>query len=458
MNVSSPEVAENWTYSDDVEITSAGILLNKGKVDSYSYFAHKRPLGRDDFLQIALRFSLGKPTATDIPDRPWANDHKVNGFFIQFTPNSEPLLSSFADAVRITLHGLVVMLISHHDKDDHGYHILYRYFDRPTEVRRAYIDILFDEIGETRNVDKGCKVNPHIGDITWTLELDFERENSLRLLTQNGPDESPMECFTVHGINRYIDIHTSYINLFTSMGSESVFDIILKELVFAEKKHRLDVKEALHVSHELAAEIFDKVKTYTGMISQNKEMMRELTVSYKDLAEKSGRLELFMQDLFRGTRRFEEHVVESITKLQSVNPETLPKLMRVKILLNSLQHRQEKIFQRLVTIKGQFAAKKVFRKARKMLKKVELSFKELSEDIGSQQFSTFFTKIEGFVDLLRRIDLQTYVEDVRTRVAGKKAIIKKAKQYGVISVVILAGLSLICSWLIFRMIAKAEKL
>lgn len=456
--MSSPEVDANWSYSEDVEITSAGILLNKGKVDSYSYFAHTRPLDRDDFLQIALRFGVGKPIATDVPGRASVDDHRVNGFFIQFTPNSEPLLSSFADAERITFHGLVIMLISHHDKDDHGYHILYRYFDRPTEVRRAYIDILFDEVGEPRNSEKGCTVDPHAGDITWTLELDFERDNSLRLVTQNGSEGTPTECFKVQGINQYIDVHSSYMNIFTSMGSESVFEIVLKELVFAEKKHGLDVREALHVSHELAAEIFDKVKTYTGMIHDNQAVMRELTSAYKDLADKANRLEVFMQDLFRGTRRFEEHAVESITKLQTVNPETLPKLMRVKILLTSLQQRQDKIFQRLVTIKGQFAAKKVFRKARKMLKRVELSFKELSDDIGSNQFGAFFTRIEGFVDLLKRIDLQTYVEDVRKRVAGKKAVAKKTQQYGLISVLLLAGISLVCSWLICRMIAKAEKL
>lgn len=346
------------------------------------------------------------------PDTPTAEDHKVNGFFVQFTSASEPLTSSFADAETLTFHGLVIMLISHHDGDDHSFHILYRYFDRPTEVKRSYIDILFDEVGAPRNADKGCTVNPRNGDITWTIDIDFEKVKTLRLTTQNGPNETPTQCFQIEGVSHYVDLYSNFLNLFTSMGSEFTFDVVLRELVFAEKQHSLDVKESLHVSHELAGEIFDKVKTYTALVGQNKEAMVTLATGYRELAEKSSRLELFMQDLFRGTRRFEEHVLESIVRLQTVNPETLPKMLRAKVLLASLQSRQDKIFQRLVSIKGLFAAKKVFKKARKMLKKVEMGFKELAEDVGSTQFNAFFARIDGFVDLLQKMDLKTYVEDV----------------------------------------------
>lgn len=47
---------------------------------------------------------------------------------------------------------------------------------------------------------------------------------------------------------------------------------------------------------------------------------------------------------------------------------------------------------------------------------------------------------------------------MRKRVQGKKALVAKTQNYGLWSVLALAGLSLVGSWLICRMITKAEKL
>lgn len=385
-------------------------MLNSGQEDSYSYLAMRHPLDRDDFLRIALKFKVSP--VIKMKESPSVEDHKVNGFFVQFTSTAEPLTSSFTNGEIMTFHGLVLMFVSHHDQDDHTYHLTYRYFDRPTQVRRAYIDILFDEIGLDKNKDKGCTVTPGEHDLEWVIDMDFEKEKRLRLNLRSDPNAPLRECFAMDGLSRYVDHNSNYLNIFSSMGSEFTFAVWLKEAVFSEKKHRLDVKESLHVSHELAAEIFDKVKTFSQILNDDKQTLAEVGSGYRELADKTGRLETYMQDLFRGTRRFEEHIVESITKFQAVNPETLPKMMKVKVLLDSLQYRQDRIFQRLVSIKGLMAAKRVFRKARKMLKRVELSFKELSDDISSDQFNAFFAKIRDFVEVVGRLDLKNFVTDV----------------------------------------------
>lgn len=370
----------------------------------------RHPLDRDDVLRIHLKFRIGSVMKT--PGKDTVEDHKVNGLFVQFTSTSEPLVSSFSDSEVVTFHGLVLMFVSHHDQNDHSYHTTWRYFDRPTQVKRAYIDLLFDQIELGKQKETGCTVAPGDHLMEWLLTFDFENAKTLKLQIINDGSSVPNDCFTVSSIERYVAHDSNYMNLFTSMGSDFVFSVALKEIVFAEKKHRLDVRESLQVSHDLAIEIFDKVKTFSDIINEDKVALKEITKSYRELAEKSSKLESYVIDLFRGTRRFEEHVVESITKYSSMNPETIPKMMRIRTVLDSLRFRQDKVFQRLVSIKGLMAAKKIFKKARSLLKKVELSFKVLTENVNSDEFRRFFAKMNNFTELLNRIDLQSFVADV----------------------------------------------
>lgn len=370
----------------------------------------RTPLDRDDVLRIHLKFRIGSVMRAPAGDS--VEDHKVNGFFVQFTSTAEPLVSSFSDAEVVTFHGLVLMFISHHEQEDHSYHTTWRYFDRPTQVKRAYIQVLFDQVQQGLRREDGCTIAPGEHLMEWLLTFDFETSKTLKLVVVNDGGSAPTECFTVAAIDRYVAHDSNHMNVFTSMGSHFTFSVGLTEVTFAEKKHRLDVKESLQVSKELAAEIFDKVRTFSAAINADKATLKEVTEGYRELAAKSAQLEGYVADLFRGTRRFEEHVVESITRLTVMNPQTIPKMMRIRALLDTLRFRQDKVFQRLVSIKGLMAAKKVFKRARSLLKKVELGLKTLTDDVNSDDFRRFFAKANSFAGLLNRIDLPSFVADV----------------------------------------------
>ena len=407
----SKELLNNWIYSEqEVIISPSEIILNSGKADSSSFLALLNPLDRDDYLQIQLKLKVGDLMTEE--GKTIMDDHKVNGFFIQFSQKSISLVSDFQNSDILTFHGLVIMFISHHEENDHGYHTTYRYFDRETEVKRSYIDILFDELVEGKRNDRGCVSHPVDNYLEWQIDLDFEKSKSLKLSLKKSLLGDFEECFKIDHIASYINHNANYLSMFTSMGSQYTFELGLTELRFVEKKHRLDVDESLLVSHELAVEIFDKLKTFSKTVNQDKETLMSIHNSYQEVSQKTSLLEVFMRDLFRGTRKFEEHVIESLTRFRVFNPENLPKMMRIKQHLETLQFKQDKVFQRFVSIKGLIAAKKVFHKTRKMLKRIEKGVSKLTEQISSEEFTGFFGKVDGFVDLMKRMDLVEVIEDV----------------------------------------------
>ena len=159
-------------------------------------------------------------------------------------------------------------------------------------------------------------------------------------------------------------------------------------------------------------EIFDKVKTFTNTFNADGKNLVSIGTSYKELLKKTAFLNTFASDLFRGTRKFEEHILENLKKYKVFNPENLPKMMKIKMCLETLKFKQNRIFQRFVSIKSLFAAKKVFKNTQKNLRRVEKLFKDFVKLMSSEQMTGFSKKMENFMGFMKNINLKKSVEDV----------------------------------------------
>jgi hypothetical protein len=197
-----------------------------------------------------------------------------------------------------------------------------------------------------------------------------------------------------------------------STGSRFTMKIDLYQIKLLEKKHKLDVEDSLLVSHELVEEIFDKVAHFTDKIGKNTEALRSIQDLQSSLLTKSKYLEIFTKDLYMGTRRFQEHMIENLNKYKLVNPESMPKMAKIRQSIKTLETKQAKIFERFMTIKSLLSAKKVFKKTRSYLRRMDKVVEDLSSQVTSPEFTGFFTKTSQLIELLRNMNFKKLIEEV----------------------------------------------
>ena len=367
-------------------------------------------MDRDDHVSIDLTLKIGQLTTEKETQN--LEDYKVNGLFLQFVSKQLEFETAFKDPETLTLDGLVLMFISHHNRNRNLYHLVYKYFPTETKVKRNYISVLFDAVELRPNSDDSCALNSVTDFLSVRIQMDFEKGDKISVLVKETETGELRKCFEIPYIHNYVNRNINYFNIMTSMGSDSTYSLALQDLRVYEKKNRLDVNESLHVSHELMVEIFDKVKTFTSKFNADGKTLVSVDSSYKELFKKAALLHTFANDLFRGTRKFEEHVIENLKKYKLFNPENLPKMLRIKTYLETLKYKQNRVFQRFVSIKGLFAAKKVFKMTQKNLRRVDGSFKSFLKLLSSEEMTGFSKKMEHFMGLMKNVNLKQSIEDV----------------------------------------------
>lgn len=343
---------------------------------------------------------------------PTVEDHKANGLFMQFSPKVTSMTSDFSDPEILTFEGFVIMFISHHDGEKDTFHTTFKFFNSGTKIRRSYIDLLFDDLVENKKNMNGCINSIKQQFLEWKISVDLEDSKTLILFYREEPEGDFQECFRVENFHHYINMNLNHIQMFTSMGSKYTFPIDLLELKMNEKKQRLDIDESLAISHHLAEDIFYKLNTFSKIVENDKEIMTSIHNSYSELAEKAMLLETYTRDLFRGTRKFEEHIIESLTKLKSFNPQNLPLIAKIKHILATMQYKQQKVFERFVSIKALFAARDIFQKTQNRIKKIEKVLTKLTTQIESDSFHEFFIKMQNMTEILGKLDLTSTIEGV----------------------------------------------
>lgn len=244
------------------------------------------------------------------------------------------------------------------------------------------------------------------------IQIDYEKSKSLKFLYKASTDAAYTTCFEIEHILRYISTQGNFLQVLVSTGKKYTMKVNLSELKVNEKQHRLDVEDSLLVSHELVEEIFDKVHNFSTKLNSDKEGLKGIIELQNNLLEKSKYFEIFTKDLYLGTRKFQEHMIENLSKYKTINPESLPKMNRIKDRIKTLEQKQAKIFERFVSIKGLIASKKIFRKTRNYLKQIDKTVTELTNEIVSPEFNSFFKKTESLVVLLKKLNFKKLIDDV----------------------------------------------
>ena len=169
------------------------------------------------------------------------------------------------------------------------------------------------------------------------------------------------------------------------------------------------MNETLVVEHEMVQEIFDKLIHFSEEINEDKDHLKLVYDMYRLTVQKAKILEIYIRDLFKGTRKFEEQMLDNFKKYELINPQNLPKLMKIKNLVLQLETKQRNIYHRFDSIKAVLSARRVFQSMKTSLSKMEGVVLQLNDQIGSDAYQTFFGKTIKVIDFLKKFDFQEMI-------------------------------------------------
>lgn len=84
-------------------------------------------------------------------------------------------------------------------------------------------------------------------------------------------------------------------------------------------------------------EIFDKVKNFSQIFENDKENLGSIVDLQNKLIRRAKLLEIYSRDLNKGTRKFQEYMIESLNRHKFVSPQSFPKLMKIKEKIETLE-------------------------------------------------------------------------------------------------------------------------
>ena len=356
------------------------LLFHNATPGTKVVMANNNVLNYDDYVEIELKARFEKRLSN--VDSQTSND-RLNAFIFQFVPRITPAVSNNANNDEIVLSGLVIALISHDSTDDlkanEQTHLLtYRFFPQEFVATRDYLSHLF----ERRDSHDGCYIDTMSVPTDIKITLDFEDSDTLVLETKRGEDKTFAECFSISNVSKYVTRAQSFIQMQQTSGKRYTMRTELLGFSVQEKHHRLDVDSSLHVSHDLVEEIFDKIANFGKIFESDKEQLGNVQELQAQLVEKTQLLQIYARDLNRGSKKFQEYMVESLNKHRAINPLSLPKMQVIRSKIERLQTRQAEIFARFNDIKNVISSKNIikesYRNFTKMDKILELTVKEIS--------------------------------------------------------------------------------
>jgi len=431
------------------------LLFHNATPGTKVVMANNNVLNYDDYVEIELKARFEKRLSN--VDSQTSND-RLNAFIFQFVPRITPAVSNNANNDEIVLSGLVIALISHDSTDDlkanEQTHLLtYRFFPQEFVATRDYLSHLF----ERRDSHDGCYIDTMSVPTDIKITLDFEDSDTLVLETKRGEDKTFAECFSISNVSKYVTRAQSFIQMQQTSGKRYTMRTELLGFSVQEKHHRLDVDSSLHVSHDLVEEIFDKIANFGKIFESDKEQLGNVQELQAQLVEKTQLLQIYARDLNRGSKKFQEYMVESLNKHRAINPLSLPKMQVIRSKIERLQTRQAEIFARFNDIKNVISSKNIikesYRNFTKMDKILELTVKEISSD----EFKAFVGKVRAMIKMLKRVDFDSYLNEIKSAASNNA---EQAAEASNKSVFIIGGICVgvfAFSLAIIKSIGSAEK-
>lgn len=236
--------------------------------------------------------------------------------------------------------------------------------------------------------------------------IDFEKTKTMSVLYKPQYEPGYVKVFEISNIIHYINQNQNFFSMMTHLGKKHTFIVILRDVSVFEKKHKLDVEETLAVSNNLSQEIFSKINDFTLILNSNKDQLSSIYQNYLNTSQKAARFQTLVVDLFRGSKKFEEGVLESLTNLKSINPDNLPRMIRVRNYFMTLKEKQARLFDRFQQAKDFGKLKNVIRLMRSSFKKIDKAVEQITDLISSQEFQIFFKKTDSLIEVLNQMSFQ----------------------------------------------------
>ena len=431
------------------------LLFHNGTPGTKTAFANSNMLHYDDFLDLRMKMRfVKKVTKTERRD----TEDKLNAFMIQFVsrPNSDVVKNKNNNIV--TLQGLVISLITHDNAEDinpsqQTSFFTFRYFPEQTQVSRDYLSHLFDRMTK----HEGCHFRD-LGSLTdLKITIDYEYKDELKFFYKNASEENFYECFTVNNISKYITPTKSFLLLQQTTGMKVTLSTEVHGIKLMEKPHRLDVDQNLHVSHDLVEEIFDKVKSFGQIFEEDRDNMESVANLQSQLMEKSQLLYIYSKDLNRGSRKFQEYMLESLNKHRIINPVNLPKMKAIKSKIDLLQEKQNKIFARFGNIINIIQTKNIIKKTFHNFKKIDKVIAMTIKEISSDEFKQFVGKTKKLMSILKKSDFEDFIGRLEKAALSMSDHVADASSMGIWIVVGVCACVGFFTLMIIRSISKANK-
>jgi hypothetical protein len=241
------------------------------------------------------------------------------------------------------------------------------------------------------------------------------------------------------------------------LGNKSTFVVNLLGLSIAEKAQKLDITKDINVSNYLAEEIFQKVQQFSEKLGNDQAYLKSVFEGYTSAVARAMQLQTMVVDLFKGGRKLEEGVVESISKMSTLNPENLPKMIRIKAFFKTIKEKQNRLFERFTAAKDFGKLKGIMRKFRSTLKRMERAIEGINQSLDSSEFSALITRTSSVLDVLKGMSFQNDLEEVRKKVSGIKAKVKEGNGWGLIGLIAFGMAVFAGSFCVFSAIKRAEE-
>ena len=432
------------------------MIFHNGMVDTKTALTLFKSLNYDDYFEVVFDTIFVKKVS-NVDNT--TSDNQKNIFMIQFLPN---LMNVFQKDLNtnnktILLHGLVLMLMTHDTSNDvtnnqQSYFFTYRFFGKPQELKRDYLNIIFDK----RDNYPSCNFDSMFLDTSVKVRVDYEAGDFLDLEYKNSMGEWK-KCFEIKEISKYITKNNSFLQLQQSTGNKYTLYTEIKGIEIKEKDSRLDINDSLTVSHHLMEEIFDKLDNFTQIFSQDKDNLSNIIDLQNGLINRASILEVYSRDLNSGTKKFQEYMIESLNKHKLVSPQSMPKLMKIKEKIDNLERLQGKVFKRFVDIKGLVNTKKIFQKTYKNFKKINELVAKIVREISSKEFKEFFKKTKSLVRSLEKLDFTTFLNQVEDTIRNQNKSALSTANSGILIVVIFCVVIFAFAFVILKNINQSNK-
>ena len=449
------DLKSRFWFSGGITLNKDSLKLADGSSNKKALMGTTKKISHDDMFTLTMNLDIATKVLRT-PSKEIDSDD-VSFLALQFSRDLYNFTYKPTDNDTLVFDGLVFFLLNKPNSSS-GY-IVYRYFKKSTSLSRKYIQSLFPISEESSMKDDRYCVIETLQDLDeLSFEVDYVKNFSLELKTKTKNGNSGPSCISIPNIMRYLSSDNAYFSIKSSSAKNCAFNINLYKMQLMEKKHSLDIKEELQISQSLVGEIFDKVKHLTEQVQSDKKSLGQIMNALEEVNHYSIFMRLFSKDLNNGTKLLQENMMEFVNRNNYLTLNDFPQLEKIREKIDFIERKQNEIYSRFRQITNMLLNKRMFSKLNKRFRRVDKIMNKLLDTINSDQFVTLNSKTEKLLNFLKNVNFKKLFRKAKRIIKSEEnSFYLSAGNYGIVSIIAICLLVLVLSCAIIKKITKAEK-